>query len=420
MNSFYSPFDFETFTARKTADPHRTPFEVDRDRIIYTSAFRRLQAKTQVFMAGEFDFYRTRLTHSIEVAQVGRSICAYLRRTSPELGDEFYIDPDLVEAVCLAHDLGHPPFGHAGERTLNSIMAPWGGFEGNAQTVRILCHTIYGDGADRKGMAPTRALLDGVLKYKTLWGELPDGDRNYHFLYDCQARERIFAAGAEQDMDAWRAARSIECQIMDWADDTAYSTNDIVDGYHAGFITLDSLETWAATAQPDPAETDALERLMKTIRDRQVDSHFGKLTGEFLRAVKLEGVGHPLAKLTNRYRYRLVVDEWARTECRFLQRVAREIVFWSPQLHHLDHKSDYILRRIFAVLAERHLQSQNVDARRIYLLPAGTIAALKQEVSEQNRARILCDYLAGMTDGYAIRTYKRLFDPDFSSINELA
>jgi dGTPase len=420
LNSFYTPFDFETYSTRKTVDPHRTPFEVDRDRIIYTSAFRRLQAKTQVFMAGEFDFYRTRLTHSIEVAQVGRSICAYLRKTSPELGGEFYVDPDLVEAVCLAHDLGHPPFGHAGERTLNNIMTPWGGFEGNAQTVRILCQTIYGDGTDRRGMAPTRALLDGVLKYKTLWGELPDSDRKNHFLYDCQSHEQMFAAGTEEHLAAWRAARSIECQIMDWADDTAYSTNDIVDGCHAGFITIDSLEKWAAAAQLIAGEKDALERLLNTLRDRRVDSHFGKLTGEFLRAVTLESVEHPLATLTNRYRYRLAVDEWAHNECRFLKRVAREIVFWSPQLHHLEHKSDFILRRIFAVLAERHLRLHNAAERPINLLPPGTIAALKQETHEQNRARMLCDYVAGMTDGYAIRTYKRLFDPDFSSISELA
>ncbi len=370
-------------------------------------------------MAGEFDFYRTRLTHSIEVAQVGRSICAYLRRTSPELAADFYIDPDLVEAICLAHDLGHPPFGHAGERTLNSIMASWGGFEGNAQTVRILCHTIYGDGADRTGMAPTRAFLDGVLKYKTLWSELPADQRQNHFLYDSQAPERNFAAGGQSNLAAWRSSRSIECQIMDWADDTAYSTNDIVDGCHAGFITLDSIEAWGAAAPLDADEGCALERLLRTIRDRRVDSRFGKLTGEFLRAVKIERAQHPLAELSNRYRYRLVIDPWARKESRFLQRVAREIVFWSPQLHHLEHKSDFILRRIFAVLTERHLDPPPSHARSINLVPEGTVAALRKEPDRRGRARMLCDYIAGMTDGYAIRTYKRLFDPDFSSISEL-
>jgi len=113
-NLFYNAFDYEFIEERKGED-YRTPFQRDRDRIIYSSALRRLQAKTQVFLSGEYDFYRTRLTHSIEVAQIGRSICNYLWRQSPLLKKDFYIDPDLVEAVCLAHDLGHPPFGHAGE-----------------------------------------------------------------------------------------------------------------------------------------------------------------------------------------------------------------------------------------------------------------------------------------------------------------
>ena len=143
-NKFYSDFDFavpESGSLR--SGDYRTPFERDRDRIIHTSSFRRLQSKTQVFLSGEYDFYRTRLTHSIEVAQIGRSICARLQRTSDLLGDDYFVDPDLVEAVCLAHDIGHPPFGHTGERTLHRLMQPYGGFEGNAQTLRILKSTIF-------------------------------------------------------------------------------------------------------------------------------------------------------------------------------------------------------------------------------------------------------------------------------------
>src|ERR1700752_1040913 len=121
QNQFYNQFDYESEEPRET-DPHRNPFQIDRDRIIHSSAFRRLQNKTQVFLSGEFDFYRTRLTHSLEVAQIGRSICSFLKQTSPFLNETFFVDPDLVEAVCLTHDLGHAPFGHAGERTLHDLM----------------------------------------------------------------------------------------------------------------------------------------------------------------------------------------------------------------------------------------------------------------------------------------------------------
>src|SRR5215216_5849499 len=116
-NRFYNAFDQETQTETRKAD-YRSAFQIDRDRIIHAHAFRKLQSKTQVFLSGEYDFYRTRLTHSMEVAQIGRSICTYLRSRGAPLRSDFYIDSDLVEAVCLAHDLGHPPFGHSGERTL--------------------------------------------------------------------------------------------------------------------------------------------------------------------------------------------------------------------------------------------------------------------------------------------------------------
>ena len=169
-NNFYNEFDYECLQRRER--DYRTPFQQDRDRIIYSFAFRRLQAKTQVFMSGEYDFYRTRLTHSIEVAQIGRSICNYLQRKCPVLAEDFYVDPDLVEAACLTHDLGHPPFGHAGESLLNKMMRPFGGFEGNAQTLRIITESIYTRHGRRQGMNPTRAFIDSILKYKTLFSQM--------------------------------------------------------------------------------------------------------------------------------------------------------------------------------------------------------------------------------------------------------
>ncbi|MBP9913892.1 MAG: dNTP triphosphohydrolase, partial [Opitutaceae bacterium] len=159
-NRFYNAFDAEPFGGNRKPD-YRNAFQIDRDRIIHAHAFRKLQSKTQVFLSGEYDFYRTRLTHSIEVSQIGRSICYYLRTRGGPLKNDFYIDSDLVEAVCLAHDLGHPPFGHSGERTLQELMGQWGGFEGNAQTLHLLTETIFQNESGVRGMRPTRALLDG-------------------------------------------------------------------------------------------------------------------------------------------------------------------------------------------------------------------------------------------------------------------
>ena len=188
INRFYGDFDTARRSGASDGGDYRTPFQIDRDRVLHTPTFRRLQNKTQVFWSGEYDFYRTRLTHSLEVAQIGKSICHWLksRRDGP-LAEDFFIDPDLLEAVCLSHDLGHPPFGHAGERTLNHLMRGHGGFEGNAQTLRLLTERIFS--AKRRGMDPTRAFLDGVLKYKSPWsgliaatGEPPE----HHFIYDDQ------------------------------------------------------------------------------------------------------------------------------------------------------------------------------------------------------------------------------------------
>ncbi|RKZ18956.1 deoxyguanosinetriphosphate triphosphohydrolase, partial [bacterium] len=183
-NTFYNDFDRQELEPR---DPdYRSVFQRGKDRLIHNAAFRRLQAKTQVFLSGEYDFYRTRLTHSIEVSQIAGSIARSLNAGSPTLGPDFHIDTALVESCALAHDIGHPPFGHAGEAALHKLMRPWGGFEGNAQTLRLITEIIFTSGRSRRGMNPTRAFMDGVLKYKTLYCEGNDPER--HFLFDDQKR----------------------------------------------------------------------------------------------------------------------------------------------------------------------------------------------------------------------------------------
>lgn len=419
-NQFYGEFDFATVEPRPRRDgEYRSAFQVDRDRVIHSGAFRSLQNKTQVFFPGEYDFYRTRLTHSIEVAQIGRSICAKLNHSSPLLSDTHYLDSDLVEAICLAHDLGHPPFGHRGERTLNQLMRGHGGFEGNGQTLRLLTRTLF----SRSGMAPTRAFLDGVLKYKTLRAELKDPEN--HFVYDDQSEFLDFAMGGRDfppELSPGKARdsfRSIECQIMDWADDVAYSLHDVADGIQAGFLTIDRLERWAE-AQPAEAKVgEAVTGILKNIRDQRLESRTGRKVSDFIAACSLEDDVNFMSPTTNRYRYRLAIDPVAEAECRIYQRISLDLIFQAQQMQQLDRKAHFILSRLFECYAEYYIAPPSRRKDHLRLLSPAEEAAIWQESSEQARARLVCDTIARMSDGFAAKTYRRLFDADFGSIMDL-
>lgn len=418
-NRFYSAFDLETLDSRPVhAGEYRSAFQIDRDRIIHSSAFRRLQNKTQVFLSGEYDFYRTRLTHSIEVAQIGRSICGWLTQQSQFLDDGCFIDSDLVESACLSHDLGHPPFGHAGERTLHKLMAAYGGFEGNAQTLRILTQTLFSEG--RSGMNPTRALLDGVLKYKTLFVE--DAKAKNHYLYDEQERWLDFTLGGQAfpvELTPGKVRngfRSIECQVMDWADDTAYSLNDIADGIHAGFINVQRLERWAGEQELSETDQADVEFLCKAVREGRVEGRLNRLIGECIRATKLVPAANFLSQSTKRHQYALEIDPVQRRRADLHKKIALELVFLSPQLQQLDHKADFILTRLFGVLQERYIDT--VQPRGLHLMPASIEKEIQAAADAPARARLVCDWIANMTDHFAFRTYRRLFDADFGSITD--
>lgn len=421
QNRFYNDFDLEHHGGTRKAD-YRSAFQIDRDRIIHAHAFRKLQSKTQVFLSGEYDFYRTRLTHSMEVAQIGRSICHYLLSRGAPLREDFFIDGELVEAVCLAHDLGHPPFGHSGERTLQELMVPWGGFEGNAQTLHMLTATMYQNESGVRGMQPTRALLDGVLKYKKLFREFPTPPQN-HFLYDPQEAERDFVFGgpaipaALHEGEKLNAFKSVECQIMDWADDAAYSLNDIVDGVSAGFLTIDRVERWAAGEALGPEQQAHLEALFNAIRSDRLESVFSQKIGAFIKSSRLRERTNFMSAQTNRYRYELVVAPAAEREAQFWKKLANDIIFESPQLQQMEHKARRVLFDLWSSCWSNYVER---GPRVINILPPRVGRLIEQETTDAGKARQICDWLAGLTDGTIVRTYRRLFDPEFGSIRDLS
>jgi dGTPase len=426
-NDFYNQFDLERPDGTKLPEgDYRNAFQIERDRIIFSYPFRRLQSKTQVFQSGEYDFYRTRLTHSIEVAKIGRSICEFLRASSEHLNDRFFIDADLTEAVGLAHDLGHPPFGHIGERKLNELMAPYGGFEGNGQTLRILTELIYERPGSTKGIAPTRAFLDGVMKYKALHCERVEqaADGAYpenHFIYDEQAqwREVIFDGQAiPAGLNNYKALnnfKSIECQVMDWADDTAYSLNDIVDGIHARYINVGSLTEWAAKQSLDAQQSGWVDKLCDKIRKNSYEPYFGSRIGNFVNACSLTRRTGFLSDRTNRHAFDLTIASEAKAESKLYKHIALDLIFRSPQLQQIEFKGGYILERVFKALRE----NCGDEGSKLQVLPNQVQELLKTCASANERQRRLCDYTAGLTDALAMRTYKRLYDPDFGSIAEL-
>lgn len=237
----YSARDVERFVPEAPKNPQRTPFERDRARVLHSSALRRLGAKTQVLGPSSDDFVRTRLTHSLEVAQVGRA-----------LGQALGCDPDVVDTACLSHDLGHPPFGHNGEKALDVVASSIGGFEGNAQTLRILTRLepkALGPDERTVGVNLTRASLDAVAKYPWGKGEGPGSlQRKSERKYSCYADDRAVFDWMREGAPAGR--RCVEAEIMDFSDDVGYSVHDVEDAV--------ALQRMDPALLDDPREVDSV------------------------------------------------------------------------------------------------------------------------------------------------------------------
>ncbi len=398
----------------RAATDRRSEFEHDRARIIHSAAFRRLQGKTQVFGIYEGDFFRTRLTHSLEVAQIAKGIALALGA-----------DPDLVEAVCLAHDLGHPPFGHNGERTLHALMRAHGGFEGNAQTLRILTY-LEQKHVNYAGLNLTYQTLDGVLKYKTCIdstaiANAPQSPVKGFYTWDRQLVETIVQQTGS------RQQRSVECQILDVADDIAYSVHDLEDSLKAGLLTQADLRR----LPPARVVRDVNAKLTvwgRTVNEgtvhmelAQIADRLEQLEQRSLRAGRkmlIRDLIHefvsPVAHQSHGDHEHIDTDFSNRVRIEALKAFESYKVINNPRVTTLSHKGKEVLRRLFAVLDQ--------GQESIGLFPEDHGEHYEKALlngDETARKRVICDFLAGMTDSYALRFYSRLFVPGEGSFYEM-
>ena len=364
--------------------PPRSPFQRDRDRVIHSTAFRRLKHKTQVFVYHEGDHYRTRLTHSLEVAQIARSIARALG-----------LDEDLTEALALAHDLGHTPFGHAGERELDALMAPWGGFDHNAQGLRIVTR-LERRYAAFDGLNLTLDTLEGLVKHN---GPLVGGDGRPTGRMPATITE--FAAQQGVDLASYAAA---EAQVAALADDIAYDAHDIDDGLRAKLFDVIDLGDV-------PLAGKALSEVLRNWPDIARP----RLVHETVRRVTSWMVADVLAETRRR------LGEYDPQSSEDICASPRPLVAFSAQMA----ESERVLKQFLSRSLYRHPRIEEImgRARRVVrnlfeshmndprLLPADwrTDAA---DQSEARYARHVCDFIAGMTDRYALECHKRLFDLD--------
>lgn len=363
---------------RRHSEPaprYRSEFQRDRDRIIHCSAFRRLEYKTQVFINHEGDLFRTRLTHTLEVAQIGRTIARVLG-----------LNEDLVEAISLAHDLGHTPFGHAGQDALNACMKPYGGFEHNLQSIRIV-DTLEERYADYSGLNLTFETREGILKHCTRAKAAGLGDIGARFLEGTQP--------------------SLEAQLANLADEIAYNAHDIDDGLRAGLLTVSQMRAAPLVGdlfiQVDRESPDLPERrLIYQVVRHLIDSLVSDLIDTSRAAI--DAVAPANTDAVRAHHEPLIqFSDPIRRELRHLKGFLFRNLYRHHRVYRMMNKSKQVIVRLFDAFFEDTL-----------LLPPAQqqqAAALEAELQLPGRARVVADYIAGMTDRYAIAEHERLFDP---------
>jgi dGTPase len=408
----YSSHDTERWAAEPPKRTGRTHFQRDRARVLHSSALRRLAAKTQVVQVGASDFPRTRLTHSLECAQIGR-----------ELGAAIGCDPDLVDAACLAHDIGHPPFGHNGEAALAALAAAdgalaCGGFEGNAQSLRLL--TRLEPKVPGAGLNLTRATLDAALKYPFVGS----GTGKYGAYESDAAAFGWIRAGALPG----RAC--LEAQVMDWADDVAYSVHDVEDGLHAGLVTLKDLRDHSeravvaqtALAAYCPASWDVSRAELESVFAEFIELpcwQFGfdggpsslaaaknltsELVGRFCQAAEnatLAAAGEPGPVLSlSRYDADLIVPRRQLLECALLKAVAAHYVMTREGVAAQQARERELIAEL-AVAIERGAPA-TLD---LVFRPSWDAA----DGDDEARRRVVIDQVASLTDTSAMVWHRRL------------
>ena len=355
---------------------YRSEYQRDRDRIIHSSAFRRLEYKTQVFVNHEGDMFRTRLTHSIEVAQISRSIARILN-----------LNEDLSETIALAHDLGHTPFGHAGQDALNACMQDYGGFEHNLQSLRTV-DTLEERYAEFPGLNLTFESREGILKHCSLRNAKQLGKIGQRFIDKTQP--------------------SLEAQLVNLADQIAYNNHDVDDGLRSGLISIEQLlaiDLFAAqhaevmSRYPDLFGRRLIHEIIRRMINQQVvdlvetsQTHLTELSPQNIDDIRVQTA--PLIRFSD--------DMLSANQS--LKRFLRENLYNHYRVHRMTSKAQRTLTALFdAFMHEpRLLKPEHQDK----------VKQLEAKDGESGRARAVADYIAGMTDRYAISEYQRIFEPD--------
>jgi dGTPase len=426
---------------------HRHPTERDRDRILHSSAFRRLQGKTQVFGIGQADFYRTRLTHSIEASQLARAIANNMLIEEPRLAS--CLTPELAEAVALAHDLGHPPFGHAGERALDACMNDVSRrghlrgkgalrFEGNAQTFHVLV-AAEPKSPSYPGLNLTRATLAGVMKYPY---EQDTGNDRFIFASDAKTARWALREGgnllnSRQVEKGEKPRTSIACQILDWADDCAYSIHDVEDALQAQFLRPGDLTdvrfaqhvalhyeaARESEAVPPLTRSEireqlrALKRRIRPPESGDERAHLKQALRNILNDLITVVTVRPKPRMRRSdYAWTLIVPDEARIFSVLCKAIIWEAVITDPRVAAMSTKGKEILHDLFYLLLGELVEKQSYSLFPRYYRP---VIEESMGKGEPEAARGVCNFLALLTDMDALRLHALLRGSKASSIFDL-